>query len=462
MLESVLQAVAQVVPGVLCYHDTELRLRFFNEAYAKLYERLTGRPPQPGEATADQLPNPDFRAQVAEHRRRAAAGEPVQAHYTLQFGETTEIWEVHYQPVRDPDGRVIGTLAWGRDVTVQRREQVFLRWLEAVLSQMHDMVLVTEAWPIDATEGGPRIIYVNEMFERVTGYSRSEVIGRTPRILQGPRTQRDQLEKLRKALEEWRPVRVELVNYRKDGQEFIVDLSISPVTDASGKVACWVAIQRDVTKEKAMIAILNDALEEREILLQEMHHRVKNNLQTIMSLLELHAAERDGYALDALLDNARSRIMAMALIHEQLYQQSDFSRVLLDGLLKSLLEHIQLVFAGTPLRATLVPSHLAIPLNKAVPVALITHELLTNGFKHGVAAGAKNIVVQLHQSSGEVSLEVVDDGFGHPPDLAARLSDDRRLGLRLVRLLARQLDGKVSFDPQPGRFRAALSFRLAA
>ncbi|MCS7080605.1 MAG: PAS domain S-box protein [Chloracidobacterium sp.] len=324
------------------------------------------------------------------------------------------------------------------------------------------MVLVTEAWPIDAAEGGPRIIYVNEMFERTTGYSRAEVIGQTPRILQGPRTQRDQLAKLRAALERWEPVRVELVNYRKDGQEFIVDLSISPVTGPSGKVACWVAIQRDVTKEKAMVAILNDALEEREILLQEMHHRVKNNLQTIMSLLELHAAERDGYDLDALLNEARSRIMAMALIHEQLYQQSDFSRVLLDGLLRSLLEHIQLVFAGAPISATLVPSHLAIPLNKAVPVALIAHELLTNSFKHGAGAGAQNVTVQIHQAPGEVTMEVIDDGVHHPEDLPTRLADGRRLGLRLVRLLARQLDGKISFDPQPGRFRAALSFRLAA
>ncbi|MCS7080606.1 MAG: PAS domain-containing protein [Chloracidobacterium sp.] len=145
MLESVLQAVAQVVPGVLCYHDTELRLRFFNEAYANLYRRLAGRSPQLGEKTTDWLSDPDFRAQVAEHCRRAAAGELVHVHYTFEAGGTTETWEVRYQPVYDADGRITGTLAWGRDVTVQQREQVFLRWLEVVLSQMHDMCM-TWCW----------------------------------------------------------------------------------------------------------------------------------------------------------------------------------------------------------------------------------------------------------------------------------------------------------------------------
>ncbi|OYT70294.1 MAG: hypothetical protein CFK52_11550 [Chloracidobacterium sp. CP2_5A] len=458
MIEPLLTAIAQIVPGALCYHAADLRLRFFNETYAKLYERLAGRRPQLGELTADSLNDPDLRTQVAEDRRRAAAGEPVKARYTLCFGETAEIWEVCHQPVWDADGRVIGTLALGQNITAQKREQGFLQCLELILSQLHDMALVMEACPIDAAAAGPRIIYANEMLERATGYSRSEVIEQTPRILQGPRAQRDQLDKLRVALERREPTRVELVNYRKDGQELIVDLSLSLITNSSGKAGYWVGIQRDVTKERNLVATLRRALEERQILLQEIHHRVKNNLQTVISLLELHAAGRDNYPLEELLGDARARILAIALIHEQLCQQSDFSRVSLDSLARLLVESIQLVFAGAPLNVRLVTAPLTISLNQAVPVALIAHKLITNSFRHGVAAGAQNLVVQLHQSAGVVTLEVIDDGVRHPPDLAMRLANRKRLGLNLARLLARQIDGEISFDVQPGRFRAAVSF----
>jgi PAS domain S-box-containing protein len=458
MLESILRSIGEVVPGVLCYHDLDQRIRFFNDAYASLYRRLAGRVPQPGEVTADLLHDPELRTEVGQHRRRAAAGEPVTAEYTLRSGESVEIWEVRYQPVRDDQGQVIGILAWGQDVTARKQEREFLQRLEVILAQMQDAVLVTEAWPIDADEGGPRILYVNEAFERMTGYTRAEVIGQTPRILQGPRTRREELDRLRAALEQWQPVRVELVNYRKDGREFLVDISISPVRDPTGKVVCWVAIQRDVTREKAMVAILQDALEERQVLLQEVHHRVKNNFQTIISLLELQAAHLEQPCFD--LHEIASRIRAMALIHEQLYQQSDFSHVLLDELCASLAAHMQQVTAAASVRAEVRPGHIALPLNRAVPVALIVHELLLNAFKHGVAAGAHHIAVQFRRTADAVTIEVIDDGRHHPPDLPAQLENSRHFGLRMVRLLARQLHGSVDFMPETGRFCAALTFPL--
>ena len=458
MLESILRSIGEVVPGVLCYHDLDQRIRFFNDAFASQYLRLTGRVPQLGEPTVDFLPDPDLRAKVEEHRQRAAAGEPVTAEYALRSGESVEIWEVRYQPVRDDQGQVIGILAWGQDVTAQKQERAFLQRLEVILAQMQDAVLVTEAWPIDAAEGGPRILYVNEAFERMTGYTRAEVIGQTPRILQGPRTQREELDKLRAALEQWQPVRVELVNYRKDGQEFLVDISISPVRDPDGKVVCWVAIQRDVTQEKAMVAILQDALEERQVLLQEVHHRVKNNFQTIISLLELQAAHLEQPCFD--LHEIASRIRAMALIHEQLYQQSDFSHVLLDELCASLAAHMQQVFPAASVRVEVRPGQVALPLNVAVPVALIVHELLLDAFKHGIPAGAHHIAVQFRRTADAVTIEVIDDGRHHPPDLPAQLENSRHFGLRMVRLLARQLHGSVDFMPEPSRFCAALTFPL--
>ena len=102
-----------------------------------------------------------------------------------------------------------------------------LSMLEAVVSNARDAILVTEADPID--EPGPKIVHANASFTRMTGYPLEEAVGKTPRMLQGPGTDRSKLDEIRAALESWSPVRVELLNYRKDGTEFWVEVDITPV-----------------------------------------------------------------------------------------------------------------------------------------------------------------------------------------------------------------------------------------
>lgn len=136
-----------------------------------------------------------------------------------------------------------------RNVTKRRKSQEQLRLLEGSIARLNDVVIITEAGPFN--EPGPRIVFVNDAFESRTGYGRDEVLGRSPRFLQGPQTQRDRLDLVRSALEEWRPVRVDLINYRKDGEPYWVDLDISPVWDKTRKLTHWVAVGRDVTERKA-------------------------------------------------------------------------------------------------------------------------------------------------------------------------------------------------------------------
>jgi len=124
-----------------------------------------------------------------------------------------------------------------------------LRLLESVVVSASDAVLITEAEPIDLP--GPRIVYANAAFTRTTGYALEEVLGKTPRILHGPMTDRESRERLKAALRAWKPVEVELLNYRKDGSTFWVELSIVPVADESGWFTHWVSVQRDVSERKA-------------------------------------------------------------------------------------------------------------------------------------------------------------------------------------------------------------------
>ncbi|HEV2609970.1 MAG TPA: EAL domain-containing protein [Noviherbaspirillum sp.] len=147
----------------------------------------------------------------------------------------------------DVDGQLVlsGTV---RDITVERKTQEHLRLLEACIACMDDVVMITEAEPLD--EPGPRVVFVNDAFERRTGYRRDEIIGRSPRLLQGPKTARAEIRTMRKALEAKLPVDVEIINYTKDGREFWLENNIVPVTDESGYARHFVGIQRDVTERK--------------------------------------------------------------------------------------------------------------------------------------------------------------------------------------------------------------------
>jgi len=141
-----------------------------------------------------------------------------------------------------------GVAVYFQDVTQKRKDEEQLRLLQACVERMNDVIVVTDAEPLDGD--GPRILYVNEAFERHTGYRPHEVIGKSPRILQGPRTQRDVLDRIRANLQRWEPVREEILNYKKNGEEIWLELDIVPVADATGWYTHWISIERNITERK--------------------------------------------------------------------------------------------------------------------------------------------------------------------------------------------------------------------
>lgn len=147
--------------------------------------------------------------------------------------------------VRNEDGnalRMIGALS---DITIRKAEEQQLKLYKSVITNTNDCVIIAEA---DLSNNGPKIIYVNESFTKMTGYTREEIIGKTPKVLQGPKTNRNVLDKLRKSLENKEICEVELINYKKNGEEYWVNFSVFPLIDAHGKCTHFVSIQRDTTE----------------------------------------------------------------------------------------------------------------------------------------------------------------------------------------------------------------------
>ena len=135
-----------------------------------------------------------------------------------------------------------------RDVTAEIKEQEHLKLLESVIANANDVVIITEAEPFELP--GPKIIFVNDAAIHHTGYSREEMIGNTPRMFQGEKTDRKELDKMKAALKVWKPSEIEVVNYKKNGEEFWVNISVFPIADETGWFTHWVSIQKDVTERK--------------------------------------------------------------------------------------------------------------------------------------------------------------------------------------------------------------------
>lgn len=151
-------------------------------------------------------------------------------------------------PLKDSEGNVNGLVAVVADITEQKRQEEELRLLQSVVVNTNDAVLITEAESID--EPSPRILYANKAFTNMTGYTLEEVLGKTPRILQGAKTDRTELNKVREALSRWESITVEVINYRKDGSEFWVEFSVVPIADKTGWYTHWISVQRDITERK--------------------------------------------------------------------------------------------------------------------------------------------------------------------------------------------------------------------
>ncbi len=168
--------------------------------------------------------------------------------------------------IRNREGELVALRWLLRDVTERKQVEERLRLLESVVVNTNEAILITEAEPID--EPGPRIVYFNEAFTRMTGYSQQELLGKSPRIMQRPKTERAVLDTIRTALEKFEPVVVELINYHKNGWEYWIELSLMPLKDETGCYTHWVSVQRDITERKR-------AEEDRAQLLREQAARAE-------------------------------------------------------------------------------------------------------------------------------------------------------------------------------------------
>ena len=238
---------------------------------------------------------------------------------------------------------------------------------------------------------------------------------------------------------------------RKDGNVFYADINSSPIT--LGGKTYLMGVFRDSTERKRAEEQIRTSLKEKEVLLEEVHHRVKNNMQIISSLLNLQSRHIKDKRAFEIFKSSHNRIRSMAIIHERLYQSKEFARVNFAEYVRSLTGHLLSSHGINPeaIKLNINIKDFFLDINTAIPCSLIINELVSNSFKHAFPRGKKGeIKIAMHPlNKDEIDLIVSDNGVGIPEEVDFRNTES--LGLHLVNILAEdQLQGDVKLDRTRG------------
>ncbi len=290
------------------------------------------------------------------------------------------------------------------------------------------------------------IVFANDAFLALTGYTRSEVAGRNCRFLQGPGTDRNEVARVREAIAAEQDIHAELLNYRKDGTAFYNALFLSPVHDEDGQLLFFFASQLDVSDRYALRDERDRtraALDANAHLLREVGHRSRNDLQMISAMLVHQSGDSLDPAVRAALAIAIGRIDALAALY-RMPQGEQEERDLAD---------LTREVAGTLVEATgrndvalildLAPA--PIRADAAGPLALILSESVSNALRHAFPDRPGRLAIRLAPEDDAWALTVADDGIGLP----APSGEHAAAGRGLVDILVRQLDGTRSVEPEP-------------
>ncbi len=352
-------------------------------------------------------------------------------------------------PIRDQGGNVVAAIEMVENITERKRAEEALRASEARLKDAQHIAHIGN-WEWEIATGG--IQWSDEVY-CIYGYEPHEI---TPDLgflvdAMHPRSRDAFVGAIDAALKAGRPFELDYTFFRKDGSEAILHTIGQLHYDGKGDPARMVGIVQDITERKHTEEQISASLREKEILLKEVHHRVKNNLQVVASMLRLQSGYLEDRKAKAMFEDSQRRVESMSLIHEKLYRSKDLARIDFREYIDSLVAGVTALNGGSGrVEIRLDVGEVMLDVNKGIPCGLIINELVSNAIRHAFPGGREGEVVVRMQSggSGRISLVVGDNGAGFPGDIDFR--NTKSLGMQLVNSLVSQLDGTIELDKGGG------------
>jgi PAS domain S-box-containing protein len=399
-----------------------------------------------GRFIEDILPADLAAAVIPNYRRCVEVGKLISYDEELNLPTGRKSFHTTLIPVRDESGRIYRLIGIGHDVTATRRAEAALRHSEEMLRRAQRIGHIG-SWVFEVHDGA---FFGSEEGNRICGWD--PVPRRAEELL--ALVHPDDLPRMQTAWQATLGGAPYEIEHRLvvEGKIRWVNVRGEPEFDAEGRVERVTGVTQDITERKAGEEALRASLREKEVLLKEVHHRVKNNLQLISSLLALQAGKLKDHAAAEAFAESQNRVRTMALVHENLYRTGDLSSVRLAGHLDSLFAHLVRSHNIDPnrIKLDLRVAEVTLDLDRSIRLGLLVNELVSNVLKHAFPGGRSgSVLVQLDMSrTGCYILVVSDNGVGLPSDLAPGHSDS--LGLQLIADLTEQLGGTLVLDREGG------------
>ena len=302
------------------------------------------------------------------------------------------------------------------------------------------------------TDTKGNIEYVNSKFTQLTGYTFEESIGQNTRILKSGKTADEEYKRLWKIITSGGEWRGEFCNRKKNGGFYLESTSISPVKNDKGIITNFISIKDDITERKKTEEQIKASLKEKEVLLNEVHHRVKNNLQIISSLLDLSSMKTQNPETIELFAESRNRVDSMAIIHSQLYESERFDKIDMEKHILELSGNLLNIYSKEKtITLDIKSAKVYLPVTQAVPCALVLNELISNSLKHAYRKEQKGLIsITMQQSNdGTIIMKVKDNGVSIPDEID--IDSAKSLGLKLVKnIVCKQLNGKMEIIRNKG------------
>jgi PAS domain S-box-containing protein len=444
--------IIEMTTEALLVVNAKGRLNYYNKSFAKIfkYAGLTKRKFSYRELFTEE----SMERIINGIRTEAAAGNSWKDELEAIDSEG-RIFPVSIEIglIRDNHGIPLYYFAFITDLTAKKKLDERIRKLSTAVEQSPTSIVITDKKGI--------VEYVNPRFMEITGYTADEIVGKNQRILKTDYYTTEQYCELWETIYRGDIWHGKFRNKKKNGEFYWVYASISPIKNDAGEITHFLAIKEDITELVTVNESLTASLKEKETLLKEIHHRVKNNLQVISSLLSLQADYIEDVHTRDLFDESTHRIKTMALIHERLYQSENLAQIDYSEYITDLTNYLLRTYRN---KAQLVQLNLRLdkiylPVDYAIPCGLIINELVSNALKYAIVDNKQiNLDISFLVDGTLCTLTVADDGAGIPANI--ELGNTVSLGLQLVYDLACQLEGEIKLEREKGT-KFIITFTLA-